>query len=397
MKKILLLTFCVIMSLFALVSCDEDVLSEAKNQFDIIFGNYKPVVMEDATLDLYIITDDATQENAVTTVNDKINQYLGDRVNKKFNSEINIHYYTEDQYRNAVDQINSGIVLIAGKAMLDDYIANERLVDLSKYLTDAQMIKKYGFATLNASINKLLLQVSYEDDGKLYYIPNNHIIGSYDYILINKSVARDKLNFNLTKLSQMNTIESTADLKAAVDSFSEQLGVTSADVVKVEYGKSYADKAFYEKQGWICNVLSNPVVDKNEAALAGFGILSGTPNVDAAMEFIYALNTESSLRNLLQYGVEYTNYYLVDGVVNHDGIMADSVYKMNINYTGDVFLAYPCLTEGWTKLSKVDMENGLLQNKEAFIPAPAPEVDPDGAGSGDSGTGDGSADSGSGE
>lgn len=367
MKKLLLLTLCVIMSLFALVSCDEDILTEAKDQFDIIFGNYTPVVIEDAALDLYIITDEATQDNAITTVNDKINQYLGDRKNKKFNSKIEIHYYTESQYREAVDQIDSGIVLIAGKTMLDEYVAANKLCDLAPYLSDTSLIKKYGFATLNASINKLLLEVAHTDDGKLYFVPNNHVIGSYSYIIIDKSIARDKLNFNLTKLSSMTTVESTAELKDAVTSNSTQLGgVTADDVVKVINNATYADKAKYESEGYICNVLSNPVVDEEEAAIAGFGILAGTTNVDAAMEFIYALNSEETLRNLLQYGVEYTNYVMENGIAR-PVTSGDSVYKMNLVYTGDIFLAHCCETEGWYRFGTSEKANGLLQNKDAYV------------------------------
>lgn len=62
-------------------------------------------------------------------------------------------------------------------------------------------------------------------------------------------------------------------------------------------------------------------------------------DINRVMEIITYLNTNSDFRNLLQYGIENVNYTLnADGTIKRT---AKNKYFMDINKTGNVFVAYP--------------------------------------------------------
>ena len=82
---------------------------------------------------------------------------------------------------------------------------------------------------------------------------------------------------------------------------------------------------------------------------------------ERAMKIIYAINMDSGLRDLLQYGVEDINYKVVDGDVVRIK-SSTTTYSMNLLYTGNVFAASYSSEIGWTEAVA---ENGKLQNKEA--------------------------------
>ena len=85
------------------------------------------------------------------------------------------------------------------------------------------------------------------------------------------------------------------------------------------------------------------------------------------MEIIYALNTDKTFRNLLQYGHLGTNYSFdqdTETVIRYTE--GAGVYNMNLLYTGDVFSAYYCPELNWTVET---YNNGINQNKEAVVPS----------------------------
>ena len=385
-KKIILTALCLIMAVFALVSCEEDILEEAKEPLDEINSIYKPVVLEKANLDLYIITDEATTDNAITTVSKSIQEFLDDRNNKKFDITLNIHYIRGDidNYKAEIANINSGIVLIAGADMLDEMVKADRLADLNGYFTDSALKQKYQYATLNLEITKNLLDASLSEvvetvtngDGTTetvtkdarFFIPNDHVIGTYDYLLINKDMAK-YLGFSLTEIASMTSIEddATQALKSKFEEFKSNFdGKTVDDLVKVVKGVSYEARFEYQAQGYVCNITKKPTVTLDEAAQSGFGILSGTENITAAMEVIYLLNTNATLRNLLQYGNVSVNYLMNDGVVT-PYVSGENVYKMDLRYTGNMFLGYYCETEGWVLWNEDIVNNGRAQNSESQL------------------------------
>ena len=94
MKKLLSLILCIVFVCLALVSCKQDVIGE-------YLPNYKDDKRDSDTIEtlhFYIITGDATSEDAKVTVPQNINTYL----KEKYKVQLKIHYYTESEYQSAV-------------------------------------------------------------------------------------------------------------------------------------------------------------------------------------------------------------------------------------------------------------------------------------------------------
>jgi len=88
--------------------------------------------------------------------------------------------------------------------------------------------------------------------------------------------------------------------------------------------------------------------------------------VERAMEIVYAINTNLTVRNTLQYGVENTNFRLhEDGSVEiiNSGAGSNYTYNMNREYTGDVLKAYYLGSE-WTPAMADSVKR---QNNESVI------------------------------
>ena len=139
-------------------------------------------------------------------------------------------------------------------------------------------------------------------------------------------------------------------------------------------GCTYEDKALWEAAGYVCNVVEYPSVDRATAFASAFAAVKHDDiPVARVMEIMYAINADSYLHNLLQYGVEMTNYTEKDGyVVSHE--TGDNVYLMNPLYTGNAFTLKYCERVGLTEES---VKNGKLQNKEAVAKLPEPEPTPE--------------------
>jgi len=437
-KRIICLVLCLVMAAFALVSCEEDIITEAMNEKDKI--DYKPVVLDTAEIDLYIITDGDIKNSTTGTVNDKIQQYLSERAGKKFNTELNIVYYNPatkesseknsagenikyDSYEAFIENRTKGIVLVNSLSLLTSLVSANKLADVNGYFVDADLIKQYEFAKLNASYNATnphLLSAARDyiskleggkvvEEQKLYFVPNNRVMGSYEYLLINRKIVCDILNYNEDALKyeiiddNIVVDEKTGEKvlrtwdSAAVDALKAEItakasviesiyGTFSIDeIVKTVSGEDYAARVGFENDGYICNIVEYPTLSKEELAEAGFAILNGgfDPFKDmtnatadeikaladykvyeaAAMEIIYLINSDKQMRNLLLYGVEGIHFDLVDGVVVPEE--TNFVYKMNLELTGDIFQAYFCNDterDVWTEEMK---SNGLKQNLES--------------------------------
>ncbi len=105
----------------------------------------------------------------------------------------------------------------------------------------------------------------------------------------------------------------------------------------------------YEKYGedYYPVVIGAPEADRGKMGGNVFAVSSFTTvPLSRSMDIIEYLNTDETIRNLFQYGVKGTNYTL-----NSDGcaVYADgNLYKMDVNKTGNVLLAYPSADCGMT-------------------------------------------------
>lgn len=354
MKKILLLLLCVALSLPMLVACDNGEIG------DYEYPGYVPTNVPLITLDFYVIVGDATQELAIDSVARMLSQYT----ETKFKTKLDMHYIKEAEYKETLlagiganGDDKADIVLVNSAELMNELVSASLLRELTSYYEGGT----YG--RLNTTITPTLIEAS-KINGKLYSVPNDHIVGEYTYLLINEEVATVGYNFSPDKLLQCKSLEdeTVLQLKAAI----EADGKRFEDYVSVAAG-NYADKALYESQGYICNIVSYPTVDAEEALMSSFAIVEGTKYPDRAMEIVYLLSTDSYFRNMLQYGVEGINYVKDDDGTIIPHTEGDGVYSMNMLYTGNVFILQH--SEEWTETMK---NVGVSQNKDSIVAVEVP-------------------------
>lgn len=407
MKKLLSLMLCIVFVCFALVGCAEDVIGE-------YLENYNTNKVTDdkiEKLNFYIITGDNTSAEAKITVPQNINAYI----KEKYEIELNIVYCTEAEYdatlTAAVDKTveaeRPDIVLVSSKALFDTLYAKDSFVALNDFYNHRD------FRSINTIVDKTLLAASSvinaETGAATYYtVPNNHVIGEYQYIVINKAMARDTLHFSNEEIATMTTEESLAELVNAIVDYYNSDYCTSeltadefvAQYVKVVSG-SYSDKTLLEfgvtdasqiTEGAssvnFVNVNSYPNTTPEEAFSSAFAIVkhlddAGKENSEEqqakldshytkCMKIIYALNTDVQLKNMLQYGYVGTNYRFIKNHKNENTNYirlekgAEVVYQMNPVHTGNLFISYYCDEIGWNETLH---SNILKQNADAKTPA----------------------------
>ena len=387
LKKILAFLLCAAMFCVMFVGCEVD---ETQYWLDWYKDNDigQPVNVEKVNITLYIIQGDemSVDQNVKKTVNDKLNQYLSD----EYSTTVNIVYLDRDkmvegnlvdEYENAIASFtaaSTGIVLVNSAEVMDRL--SGKLVDLNPYLTSNDY-KSAGYGTLNKQIATSLVEAAkVVENGveKMYCIPNNHIVGSYEYIVINKNLAKAEF-YAESDLLAMTSWDMTEELRTKVQDNSDGIGVdykdfdpATASVVTRVVNAPYEAKAVLESYGNIVNISEYPYADDDEVFSSAFAVLKGTPlkvgsenvlvdyNVYAerAMQVIYEINTNPIVRNLLQYGVENVNY-----TIDENGLVkpsAEKRYDMNLLYTGDIFMAL--YNENWTK---EDADYGKLQNEHS--------------------------------
>lgn len=355
MKKILLLVLCILISALALVSCGDDEIGSYKE-------NYPPInnEVEEIKLNMYIIVDDAA-DNAKKTVK----RMFAQETLSSFHTEVNLVFVTAEEYASTVlGAVNekdaskaANIVLVNSEALMNSLVKTNKILALNDYLESSK------FGKLNAQISETLMKAATNKDGVLYAIPNNHVIGQYKYLVINKEAARACF-FDIADVALLDSYEDTATLREEM----LQAGYTADEIsslVREVYGP-YEKKAEIESAGNFCNVIEYPIATSQEAFSSAFAIVDSgdaTAN-ERAMQIIYAINSDADFRNLLQYGVSGTNYTLAsDGTVDRVD-SGDNKYHMNLLYTGDIFKALYCKDIGWTAQSAA---NGEEQNKQSLF------------------------------
>lgn len=108
-------------------------------------------------------------------------------------------------------------------------------------------------------------------------------------------------------------------------------------------------------------VVKYPEADEESLYGNMYAISANSQNTIGCMKILTLLNTNSELRNILQYGIEGVNYTISEATGSLYRVIGD-VYEMDIKKTGNCFIAYP--EEG---LSADYWEDSKKQNNEALI------------------------------
>jgi putative aldouronate transport system substrate-binding protein len=182
----------------------------------------------------------------------------------------------------------------------------------------------------------------------------NNLIGGHMDLDVTKTnnpvMSISNIFRNPDYVSQLRTIQKYKDLGYV----SAAAGADQKFAVSVVKGGAELAKIYGED--YYMNVLEYPRISENDVCGSMFGVSSYSVNVARAMEIITAINTNSALRNILQYGVEEVHYQL-----DEDGNLTrlNNDYMMDVAKTGNMFIAYP--PEGSTP----DIwENAKTQNLE---------------------------------
>ena len=136
--------------------------------------------------------------------------------------------------------------------------------------------------------------------------------------------------------------------------------------VKGDYtikGETLANDGVYTDENgkeYYAYVVRNPEADEYSLYGNMFGVSANSKRTQACIEVLTMLNTNSELRNILQYGIDKVNYTIDEetGVLRR----LNDDYMMDIEKTGNCFIAYP--EEG---LAKDYWENSKKQNNDALI------------------------------
>ena len=367
MKKILCLILCVVLSLTVLVGCSKGEIGDYIHKYE---DNKQTEIK--LTLNMYIVVGEGTTENAKTTIKQIINQHT----TSTYNTSVVLNFVNADEYESTVNSALSltgnnapHIILITNKAMLDGLVAANQVVDLVPYLGQK------AYQKLNTQIASSLLTSARDEGGKLYALPNSHIVGGdtgYKYLVYDLDVVEKMLWYGRDEIAQYNSLEDASELIGEINALVESGAIpayTSENIAGVtdyvcEVRGPYELKEQLEAANKFCQIVEYPTATAEDAFAGAFAIVNNENNIyeERAMRILHAINADSELRNTLQYGVMGTNYHL-DSNGNVVRVSeGNNVYHMDLRYTGDVFKALYCEELGWTKEA---FDNGVKQNSQS--------------------------------
>ncbi len=392
---------------------------------------------EPITLSMWVITDESTTEEAKDAVEAAFDSYT----KSNFTTSVDLVFLTEDEYVNALSdyykelgKYRSSIAATTTTAPVTEEgetegesekveettaetFVNQYGVQEIKYpepaeyqldivlLLGDEMYYKYANSGMLKSMSTTLLDVSkklsdyiyptFLDAAKLssgtWAIPNNHAIGEYTYLLINRELAakyyidtddissvEDCLPFLADVYSKENipavkapyecpnikfwsadgsfsvlASEYTTDIQPKnifeIESYVSYLETTALFEDKGYYAAdpntdtfgigvvkgSAADAEKYE-ENYVVKVLEYPLAESDDLLAASFGVCAYSEYFDRAMEVIVALNTSEELRDILQYGVQDVTYKIDE----YGQLSLLGNYSMNLLYTGNAFVAH---------------------------------------------------------
>ncbi len=195
------------------------------------------------------------------------------------------------------------------------------------------------------------------------------VLGGYynntdDYLDSNKYAKLENLFENEQFINDLKTIKY----------YESQGYYTAVEGKKFAVGYMSGGKELEEQYGDEYEMIpvAYPRLTEDELYSDMYAVCSYTSNLGRSMQILTLLNTDIAFRNLILYGIEGEHYQLVDtGIENQYGekIMAverfeigEKKYMMDVNKTGNTFIAYPLVGESATLKGY-----GILQNQEARV------------------------------
>lgn len=327
-----------------------------------------------------------------------------------------------DEYGQAVtvypevadDQLD--IFLVKGYDKFKEYREKDLLSNLDEAMT------KVGYK-MYSYVYPTFFDLS-RDNGSVYAIPNNHALGEYELLLVNKDlvaqydyaeeelttllnceefildIASQNLNGIVPLLGECEAPNMVyfssngewslfaSQIKSGVSASSTLAPVLTlnTDYIKtfgmmkrlnekgaigdgtLEEGEDFAvavvkgDASLFDKYAddYYVNIHGVPYADVEDVFESAFCISKYTKDSTRAMEVITYLNTDETVRTILQYGVEGV-HWRVDNSGDEPVIKLldeSKNYVMNLNDTGNVYLTYPAEGVGKSYWKYAMKQNG---------------------------------------
>ncbi len=247
------------------------------------------------------------------------------------------------------------VYLVADKALLDEY--NSSLTGATLYDSEFKEYLDYIYSTYTGS-DKIYPIYTDNAEGKIdldfahYWNFDLDVAPGFAIQTPDEFSIFGDSSSNKTVLGNVNLLTDAAYMKALANKThyegTEGYVTTDAEVqaaVRVVHG-GWELKAEYEAAGYEVLVMQYPELTDEEIYSSMFAVGAYTVNEERSAEILTFLNTNAEARNILQYGIEEVNYTLES--VNVDGVnyvyakaTHDNLYVMDINKTGNVFVAYP--------------------------------------------------------
>ena len=251
------------------------------------------------------------------------------------------------------------------------------------YTEALKCVERATYKTMDA-LNKVM---------DTYAIPNNYIYGEYQFVLFNSHyVNQFTSQQDKSQLLGDTAIATLAnEIKAALDA--GELLDPNGEVADINVTATYSsyeefEKAINDKDVAICYINGDRAVKElceqsgrfevyqrsigtitsKELCESMYCVSQSTADVNRCLDILRLINENEVFRNTLLYGVKGTHY-----VQERTGEVTlatplNKGYRMNIKYTGNMFICYPCnsMTETMRLMAKEDWLHAKLQVKEVL-------------------------------
>ncbi len=374
------------------------------------------LLLEDLKADSAKVAKKAIKEAGVTTA--KETESTGEESDE---TEKNLYGVNQVIYPDE-NGTQFDIFLVNDKEYFEDYIEREMLYGLSGDITTT-------YSILTDYIHPQFFNVATRT-GEIYGVPNNHVMGTYQYILVNKELV-EKYSYEASDLSNLanlqdfllDTIRYEEDyipivgepysmiqyLPGFEDSlFGSYVAKTAAYGVKanprnllgvklyrnyLSFMKTFTDMDYFHSieeleegqkfavafmDGYGCipaqyedeyhiTVHKNPIVYEEDLYAGMYCISSYAKYPDRCMDVIKLLTTNAEYRNIFQYGIKDVNYDVDD----ETGVikMKNDTYSMDYRHTGNQFILEPSsdMDPQMIEISENNWELAKQQNLDIVV------------------------------
>lgn len=242
-------------------------------------------------------------------------------------------------------------------------------------------VERATYKTMDA-LNKVM---------ETYAIPNNYIYGEYQFVLFNSHYVNQ-----FTKQQDKSQLLTDSALSTLASEMQKMLDAgelldPNGNVADINITATYSSYEEFEtaintKDVAICYINGDKAVKelceqtgKYDVYQRGIGAVSSkdlcesmycvsqsTTNVNRCLDILRLINENELFRNTLLYGVKGTHYVQER---TGDVTLANPLnkgYKMNIKYTGNMFICYPCnsMSETMKLMARDDWQYAKIQVKE---------------------------------